>query len=330
MEAMESVWYSKAYDRNNHWYSEFVGSHRRELIDYRAMNCKRVFYILILIIGTYAEVSAQDFCARAYPIKGDEQIFFLEFQKNYEYEAMDSSRVRLFYNVDICLDSLDNDRLEKEYVKLIGDGYTKFQPQQRFLYDKAKVNQKLAVRYIDEYKEHHLFFNDAVIENLKDGAVTVTSRVAQDDLIYEEPTPQIEWTFTDETKQIDGYDCSLAECDFRGRHYYAWFTQDIPLPYGPWLFNGLPGLIISVYDKAEQYKFTFKSYDGNEEPILFCKYNYKKVSRKDMNKARTEILHKPMVYMYHHLSEKTGWYIEYERYAKYKDREYKYDTIELQ
>lgn len=26
MEAMESVWYSKAYDRNNHWYSEFVGS----------------------------------------------------------------------------------------------------------------------------------------------------------------------------------------------------------------------------------------------------------------------------------------------------------------
>lgn len=285
---------------------------------------------MLLILCGYTEASAQDFCLKAYPVNGDEQLLFLEFQKAYEYEVLDSSRVRLKYNVDICLDSLDNIRFEQDYVKLIGTDYTKFQPQQRFLYDKAKAEGKLAIRYIQDEKEHHLFFNDVVVENLKDRSVTVTSRVAQDDLIYEEPFPRIEWTFTEDEKQIEGYDCSLAECDFRGRHYYAWFTQDIPLPYGPWLFNGLPGLIISVYDKAEQYKFTLKSYDGDREPVLFCKYNYKKVSRKEMNKARTEILRKPMLYMYHHLSEKTGWYIEYARYAKYRDREYKYDTIELQ
>lgn len=301
------------------------------------MSCKRTVFVLVLVICGYAEVTAQTIKIMSFPIKGDPISLFVD-SRSYEYESLDSSHVRLIYNVDICLDSLDNDRYEQDYVKLVGSDYTKFQPLSKLRYDiinaKGQSGARYIVggRYIDtaEIRQHYLFFYDAVLENLNDRTITVTSRVCQDDFIFEEPSPKVEWILTDEAKQIDGYECCLAECDFRGRHYYAWYTQDIPLPYGPWLFNGLPGLIVSVYDKSRQYVFTFKSYDGEKDPIFMWKYNYLKTSRKELNKARSEILRKPTVYMFHHMSEEKGWYISTQTYTKYKDIEYRYDTIELE
>lgn len=288
------------------------------------------FFILMLLAYGFAEMSAQTLSYPVRPFKDESFNMFLDWG-SYEREVLDSSRVRLIYQVDICVDSVENDRYVQDYVKLIGgDDYTKFQPLQKLTYDIIEAKGKLAPRFIDFKKEHFLFFYDAVLENLNDRTVTVTSRVCQDDFIYEEPSPQIDWIFTDEEKQIDGYNCGLVECDFRGRHYFVWYTQDILLPYGPWLFNGLPGLIISVSDKEGQYKFTFKGYDDKKDPILLCRYNYKTVSRKNLNKARSEMLRKPIVYMYYHLSKEKGWYISYQTYMKSKDTEYKYDTIELE
>lgn len=44
----------------------------------------------------------------------------------------------------------------------------------------------------------------------------------------------MEWKINEDSiKNILGYDCQLAETDFRGRNWKAWFTIDIPLSYGP-------------------------------------------------------------------------------------------------
>ena len=50
-----------------------------------------------------------------------------------------------------------------------------------------------------------------------------------------------------------------AECDFRGRHYIAWFNPKIPIPDGPWKLRGLPGLIIEAYDEKKHVQFNFTS-----------------------------------------------------------------------
>lgn len=72
---------------------------------------------------------------------------------------------------------------------------------------------------------------------------------------YVEPIPKMKWNIFPEHKVIIGYNCQRATCSFRGRDYEAWFTSEIPLSYGPWKFQGLPGLILEVVDEKNEYHF---------------------------------------------------------------------------
>ncbi|MDE0472222.1 MAG: GLPGLI family protein [Ekhidna sp.] len=59
---------------------------------------------------------------------------------------------------------------------------------------------------------------------------------------------EIDWRIKSETKMIADLKCTRATTSFRGRRYEAWFAPEIPVPYGPWKFNGLPGLIVKLED----------------------------------------------------------------------------------
>ncbi len=72
---------------------------------------------------------------------------------------------------------------------------------------------------------------------------------------YAEPIPNLKWNVFPEHKIIIGYDCQRATCSFRGRNYEVWFTSEIPLSYGPWKLQGLPGLILEVADEKNEYHF---------------------------------------------------------------------------
>ncbi len=60
------------------------------------------------------------------------------------------------------------------------------------------------------------------------------------------------WVFVNETKIIDGYICFKATKEiFYKRtnvksNNIAWYTPDIPVPYGPAGYGGLPGLILQL------------------------------------------------------------------------------------
>ncbi|MFK7747915.1 MAG: GLPGLI family protein [Kordia sp.] len=67
---------------------------------------------------------------------------------------------------------------------------------------------------------------------------------------------RFEWEIKSETKTILGYECQRATSKvFRGRNYEAWFASKIPIPFGPWKANGLPGIILELYDSDKLIHF---------------------------------------------------------------------------
>lgn len=73
-----------------------------------------------------------------------------------------------------------------------------------------------------------------------------------------EPKAKIKWKLEKDTKKIGDFTCSKATCHFRGRDYIAWYNPSIPVPYGPWKFQGLPGLIVEVYTPNQEIYFYAK------------------------------------------------------------------------
>ena len=73
---------------------------------------------------------------------------------------------------------------------------------------------------------------------------------------YNEAIPQLQWELLEEDSTIAGYPCRKARTRLFGRDYIAWYAPDVELPYGPYKFGGLPGLIFKVQDTQDNFVFT--------------------------------------------------------------------------
>ncbi|MDT0294478.1 GLPGLI family protein [Mesonia ostreae] len=124
-------------------------------------------------------------------------------------------------------------------------------------------------------------------------------------IIYgKEDRPAINWKLQNDTKKIGNIICKKATAEFRGRNYTVWYTEKIPLPYGPWKFQGLPGLVLEAYDTNKELYIYFKSINypldkkqpvpkiinpnGNDDWVSIPEY--KKLLEKFVDKGKTKAL----------------------------------------
>lgn len=120
-----------------------------------------------------------------------------------------------------------------------------------------------------------------VFTNLTDGELTFYSKFGEDNGFYTEPFNEMDWTITeDTTANVLGYDCILAESDYHGRHWKAWFTPEIPIPFGPWKLRGLPGIILKATTDGD-FSFTATGLERTDRIIspMYLKEDYTKVDR---------------------------------------------------
>ena len=72
-------------------------------------------------------------------------------------------------------------------------------------------------------------------------------------ITVEEDQTTIDWKITDDLKKIGEYSCQKATATYKGNVYNVWFATDIPVPFGPWKLQGLPGLILECSDATNFY-----------------------------------------------------------------------------
>jgi len=115
---------------------------------------------------------------------------------------------------------------------------------------------------------------------------------------YSEPIPQQQWTMAEGDSTILGYTCHKATTRFRGRDYVAWYTEEIPYPYGPYKFGGLPGLITCIYDKDRDHVFTLQGFERAPlgEVIYRKKKSYFKTTRERLQQAIRNYMANPSGY----------------------------------
>lgn len=107
---------------------------------------------------------------------------------------------------------------------------------------------------------------------------------------YQEPNMPLVWNIEEDAKEIMGYSAQKATTHFAGRAYEAWFTLEVPISDGPYLFSGLPGLIIELYDTEDHYHFTLKTLTKLEKPRVFEFPNSDEIAKKDFVKLKAKAL----------------------------------------
>ena len=135
----------------------------------------------------------------------------------------------------------------------------------------------------------HLLFRQT------EGKVEGFDRILKDHFTYEEPIPHQQWELVPGDSVIAGYACHRAQTHYRGRDYTAWYTEEIPLSYGPYKFRGLPGLITCIYDRDRDYVFSLEGFERAPagEIIYRKEREYFKTTRERLQEANRRYMANP-------------------------------------
>lgn len=91
--------------------------------------------------------------------------------------------------------------------------------------------------------------------------------------------PNIQWKITAETKTIMDIDCVKAVAHFRGRKWIAWFTTQFPYNIGPSTYQGLPGVIMEIYDETKKYQIVATAIKLNSDLYQQAYDNYTRTTK---------------------------------------------------
>ena len=130
-----------------------------------------------------------------------------------------------------------------------------------------------------------------VMDTPERGKYTYYKQVLNSGLKYEEELPRIEWQLADSTRTICEYECKQAIGFMYGRTWTVWYAPELPLNYGPYVLNGLPGLIMAAKDSDSLFDFVVVGVENAPEDAVISAYGedgYQKCTRKRFMEMRSE------------------------------------------
>lgn len=185
------------------------------------------------------------------------------------------------------------DKREGLTVLEIGDRYNRYCDYYMLKFDSvmdraAKTNasmaevtpSSLAALKNSKFNENIVIDKQKNVETVQRTAGTITKYQ------YKEDCPQLKWEMLDGDTIIAGYHCSKAKTSLFGRDYVAWYAPEINMPYGPYKFNGLPGLVLAVTDTADNFEFTLDGLQKADRYVPIYLWNDKDIVKTSRNTVR--------------------------------------------
>lgn len=182
--------------------------------------------------------------------------FFVKF-----YISQNNS-YRVTYKITYIKDSLEQNTKNEEYSYLYLDNNNSF-----FLtVNKFKSDSALSQAKKSNFNSTTLLsrpkfnsnFNFLIKKNLKKDSIIYKEKIAGiGNFVYrEENTFKGKWNLSSkESLNIIDNITHKAYISYGGRNWTAWYANNISISDGPYKFNGLPGLILKIYDDKKQYVF---------------------------------------------------------------------------
>jgi GLPGLI family protein len=181
---------------------------------------------------------------------------YSQIKKTYAY--------KLVYYYEFQVDSMDiYSSKQEDMILLLNDNQSYFYSSSKYSLDTLKSNnknksiQELLILKQNIPKQRVKF---EIEKNFKTQKVKYYEKIFLTTYKSEKDYEKLDWSIQNETKEIGGFVCSKATTTFAGRNYTAWFTNEIPISNGPYKFDGLPGLIVEIYDSKNHHHFILKEF----------------------------------------------------------------------
>ena len=206
-------------------------------------------------------------------------------------EVIDTSFLRCSYRLHSLSDTIEKKKFpEQVFILQVGENSSKYYSFHTAVFDsiagdkegsrkmRESVNMMLQKYEITgKIDQSNLGYkrgsSQIIYKNYSKGGMTVSEEILNTHFTYMDSLNMQTWDITDSVKTVLGYECQKATSYFRGRHWIAWFTPEIPVNDGPWKLMGLPGLIMEAYDKNRHYDYLISGLEYYKSPIV---YEFKK------------------------------------------------------
>lgn len=176
-----------------------------------------------------------------------------------KYKKLEPAEFIAAYSLNYKIDSLNLDRVwNQEMWLLIGKKISWFVNKNNYTeskeWDKLRTSAEIQI-WINNKGPYTPGFTYHIYKNYPKDKLTFTEATIDGTFKYEENLDLFNWQLSQDTTTIRGFKAQKAVCVFGGRKWTAWFSSEIPFNDGPYKFNGLPGLIVKIYDSREHYVF---------------------------------------------------------------------------
>lgn len=220
----------------------------------------------------------------------------------------DKVHFRLAYEMSFVRDTLQTPyRMEKETMILeIGHSVTQFYSYPAYHQDSVfgddmakKASQATINEHLSAGSSGKIFWK-LYMNYPQKGLSSYLDAISTERYCCVEKMEQPQWNICpDSTATILGYACRLATTYYKGRKWYAYYADEIPLHEGPWKLRALPGLVLRAYDAKRQFIFeaTGMQQIKTDQDLYYKGEKFEPISKQALNKLFARFYADPIGFM---------------------------------